>query len=661
MSNISRDSFRETQNALNDLRGLLPQAQPNPKHYVGIRLQQGVPLLDADFNEMDDIRRVELETILARAIGSGVPAGSDGFRIRQHVSNNNNFNIEPGLLFVDGWLAYNPTRVDYAAQPHRSSPGIAPALPPLDSAATNRRDLIYLDAWELEVDSQTDDNLLNPRIGVETCTRLQRAWVVRFTTIATSADPLNPIMIPNRQARHRYYPLATIDRTPGVQITDAMINDIRRTQLTLDALTFPPLLIDDVARGQRLESSRLASVFRNHLDVMREVLTRTPEIFVFPSREAQTWQAMTAFNDVRASALSFEQEALAQILHRKAAMVAMRAFYQEQKSMLETLARIVASGVGVVATGAFVQQYRALLDGAANDARSVKFAVDNDDLLGAVIAQDRLNQTFAAQSDTLPEGTITASLVSITPTGQVKDKNSVANYQLTIRIQSQLTSKRTSEPIRAIASAGTGWNLQFVGSNEADQRELVVEVPNQQSRDVVLMFSANPGAANTTLNLTVRPERRQQSVFTNPPVTLAIGQEVLPSRVIASLSYQGPTLQPNNTASVTRAVMASATGVKIPFGINNLSSATEVYQVTVTAIDPLNGNPITATGWQAPNQPVLQPMAPGETGTAAIVFRTTDQSGAKSPVAWRVQLTRVTGGVNEPLTNTKFDLTFVLT
>jgi len=661
MSNISRDSFRETQNALNDLRGLLPQAQPNPKHYVGIRLQQGVPLLDAAFNEMDDIRRVELETILARAIGSGVPAGSDGFRIRQHVSNNNNFNIEPGLLFVDGWLAYNPTRVDYAAQPHRSSPGIAPALPPLDSAATNRRDLIYLDAWELEVDSQTDDNLLNPRIGVETCTRLQRAWVVRFTTIATSADPLNPIMIPNRQARHRYYPLATIDRTPGVQITDAMINDIRRTQLTLDALTFPPLLIDDVARGQRLESSRLASVFRNHLDVMREVLTRTPEIFVFPSREAQTWQAMTAFNDVRASALSFEQEALAQILHRKAAMVAMRAFYQEQKSMLETLARIVASGVGVVATGAFVQQYRALLDGAANDARSVKFAVDNDDLLGAVIAQDRLNQTFAAQSDTLPEGTITASLVSITPTGQVKDKNSVANYQLTIRIQSQLTSKRTSEPIRAIASAGTGWNLQFVGSNEADQRELVVEVPNQQSRDVVLMFSANPGAANTTLNLTVRPERRQQSVFTNPPVTLAIGQEVLPSRVIASLSYQGPTLQPNNTASVTRAVMASATGVKIPFGINNLSSATEVYQVTVTAIDPLNGNPITATGWQAPNQPVLQPMAPGETGTAAIVFRTTDQSGAKSPVAWRVQLTRVTGGVNEPLTNTKFDLTFVLT
>jgi hypothetical protein len=395
---------------------------------------------------------------------------------------------------------------------------------------------------------------------------------------------------------------------------------------------------------------------------MREVLARTPEIFVFPGREAQTWQAMTAFNDVRASALSFEQEALAQILHRKAAMVAMRAFYQEQKSMLEILARIVASGIGVLATGGFVQTYRSLLDGAAaTDKLSVRFALDNDDLLGAVIAQERLNQTFAAQSDTLPEGTVTASLVSITPTGQVKDKSSVANYQLTIRIQSQLTSKRGSEPIRAIASAGAGWNLQFAASNEADQRELVVDVPNQQSRDVTLLFSANPGAANTTLNLTVRPERRQQSVFTNPPVTLALGQEVLPSKVIASLTYQGPTLQPNNTASVTRAAMAGANGIKIPFGINNLSTATEVYQVTVTAIDPLSGNPITATGWQAPNEPVLQPMAPGEVGTAAIVFRITDQAGARSPVAWRVQLSRVTGGVKEPLTNTKFDLTFALT
>lgn len=51
------------------------------KHYVGVRLQQGVPLLDADWNELDDLRRHELASVVARFIGDGVPSGNDGFRI----------------------------------------------------------------------------------------------------------------------------------------------------------------------------------------------------------------------------------------------------------------------------------------------------------------------------------------------------------------------------------------------------------------------------------------------------------------------------------------------------------------------------------------------------------------------------------------------------
>jgi hypothetical protein len=107
--------------------------------------------------------------------------------------------------------------------------------------------------------------------------------------------------------------------------------------------------------------------------------------------------------------------------------------------------------------------------------------------------------------------------------------------------------------------------------------------------------------------------------------------------------------------------MASLTGVKIGFGVTNLSTLAELYQVTVTAIDPLTATPITATGWQQPNQPVLQTLAPNEVIIANINFRITDQAGARTPVAWRIQLSRLTGGVNEPLTYTKFDLTFALT
>ena len=52
------------------------------KHYVGVRLQQGVPLLDADWNELEDLRKHEMYEFVRRFIGDGVPDGNDGFRIQ---------------------------------------------------------------------------------------------------------------------------------------------------------------------------------------------------------------------------------------------------------------------------------------------------------------------------------------------------------------------------------------------------------------------------------------------------------------------------------------------------------------------------------------------------------------------------------------------------
>jgi len=63
MGNFSRDTFDKL------------------KHYVGVRLQQGVPLVDADWNEQEDIRKYELQAFLKWFIGDGVPSGNDGFRI----------------------------------------------------------------------------------------------------------------------------------------------------------------------------------------------------------------------------------------------------------------------------------------------------------------------------------------------------------------------------------------------------------------------------------------------------------------------------------------------------------------------------------------------------------------------------------------------------
>jgi hypothetical protein len=44
-------------------------------------MQQGVPLLDTDWNELEDLRRHEMATALQRYIGDGVPGDNDGFLV----------------------------------------------------------------------------------------------------------------------------------------------------------------------------------------------------------------------------------------------------------------------------------------------------------------------------------------------------------------------------------------------------------------------------------------------------------------------------------------------------------------------------------------------------------------------------------------------------
>ena len=41
--------------------------------YVNVRVQQGVPIVDADENERDDIRKFELRAFLKWFVGDGVP------------------------------------------------------------------------------------------------------------------------------------------------------------------------------------------------------------------------------------------------------------------------------------------------------------------------------------------------------------------------------------------------------------------------------------------------------------------------------------------------------------------------------------------------------------------------------------------------------------
>src|ERR1035441_5563219 len=123
MGNFSRDSFRDTNNALNELLGLVPTGAPGVRNYVSVRLQQAVPVVDADWNEEGDIRRMELQLILERSIGNGVPSNSDGFKISS-AGLPNNFTIKAGIIFNNGWLVYNRSDVNYDVQPYQNANGL---------------------------------------------------------------------------------------------------------------------------------------------------------------------------------------------------------------------------------------------------------------------------------------------------------------------------------------------------------------------------------------------------------------------------------------------------------------------------------------------------------------------------------------------------------
>jgi hypothetical protein len=646
VANISRNSFQETQNVLNDLRDLVPAPQQSPRHYVSLRIQQGVPVLDADLNELEDIRRIELETLLVNTIGNGVPVGSDGFRVQEAADSSRNFSIEAGLILVDGWLVYNPQPVDYVLQPYRNAGGVSPPLPvPLPNATEARRELAYLDAWEREVDSRKHPQLADPRIGIETAVRLERIWVVRMEPIGAEADPQDPQTIPNRQAGHRYYPLATVDRPAGSQITATMMTDLRRTHLTLDALTYAPLNIYDPARDQRLDSTRLADSFHYILRALGLVLTHKPNVLVFIGNEIETWQAMTAFNDVRATATTFEHQARRELLHQQAALMAMKAFCNVQMRLVDVLQEFVDANVASSGTESFLADCNEHLKGTGpNDPTSLEYALAEDDLLGAVLAQERLNFELLSYFDDLPEGSVSVSLIAITPTGPLEHDR---EYLLTIRIFSGLSSDLGSELIRVTASAGNDWDLTFEFSDEADKREVVADVPNGETFDVVLRIVAAENAPDTVLSLSVRPERRQQRVNYRS-LDLALGEDPLGGGdAIAALTYEGPSLP----GEIPRSVMLA--GRSLPFHITNLSEETERFQMT---IQPESAG----SGWAAPEvDKPIQTLEAGQTKTAFVRFAITSESAAieRTYLLW---LIRVTGGANETLDYTEVELTFRL-
>jgi hypothetical protein len=217
------------------------------RQYVAVRLQQGVPLLDTDWNELEDLRRYELQAFLGWFVGNGVPEGNDGFRV-VGTGADNDFLIRggdgtpfgAGRCLVEGLEVRNPADLLYSEQPLFGDPALAATLgvPPLEPIATPAADgqaLAFLDVWEREVNAAEDDaHLLHPAIGVETCVRIRREWVVRVregTALPAPGDA-------DHVAGHQYYGLALLVRRAGDDSIDPTdVIDRRERQLMVPPAT----------------------------------------------------------------------------------------------------------------------------------------------------------------------------------------------------------------------------------------------------------------------------------------------------------------------------------------------------------------------------------------------------------------------------------------
>lgn len=223
--------------------------------HVNVRLQQGVPLVDADWNTKDDIRKFELRAFLKWYVGDGVPEGNDGYKI---TGGNDTLMIRAGAqtsggdglsdfylalrtvgrYIVDGLDVMIGADLDFKAQPlYTTQPGAAARAVKqgtvvIDPIPATGDITVELDVWEWLLTPDDDNTLVLPGLGVETCARTRREWAVRARPTATT---------PTREAGHSYTTLARVNRT-GVTIADTDVTDLRQRRL----LTPPAHLIADV-------------------------------------------------------------------------------------------------------------------------------------------------------------------------------------------------------------------------------------------------------------------------------------------------------------------------------------------------------------------------------------------------------------------------------
>lgn len=265
------------------------------QRFVSVRLQQGVPIVDADINELDDIRRFEVRAFLKWFVGDGVPDGTDGFRV-EGIGVANDFAVRfggvgppnplnnAGRLVVDGRDVLMTADFNYTAQPlHQSQAGAAalaaflgvPVIAPLTNPAADLTVTVYADVWDRLVTPAEQPALIFAGLGTESCARLRREFVIRTRT-GTSAPVTGDA---DFIAGHSYYALARIARISGDPVIGAgAVTDRRERRLLMPPATLITDLFGVTASDYRRGLGRPAISVREAVNsLIRGQIPGTPD------------------------------------------------------------------------------------------------------------------------------------------------------------------------------------------------------------------------------------------------------------------------------------------------------------------------------------------------------------------------------------------------
>jgi hypothetical protein len=550
-------------------------AEAITKQYVGVRLQMAVPVLDADWNLLEDLRRAELETLGGLFIGSGVPPGSDGFRISA-IAQENDFAIQPGLLLARGKLTRNDVLVRYTTQPNFT------AAMALSTPLSPKSFVVYLDVSEREVDSQEDVGLVDARIGVETAVRLKREWTVRV-----ARDPEDIPALEAPALGHVHVRLARLNRPANSgTITANMIVDLRDTQLSVQRRVEVRNNAGTVVVDNPRFALMLTTARNNFLSLIRYLTTQFNGI-VAPLTAGEIL-GLEAANHVAHTAQAGLAQLNALTLANRGALAFLRQLYDAQQNFMlvwrDHVLQLGTTTKKYASYNVFITRLNDRLNSQVVPdipLTGLLPAINAENLNAATDTQEEINRLVGAAAAVIARGSIQI-VYAVAPPG-ILTAGAVAQFQFRVRSNTTQADSYTVSILPEVVPPAVGWPRVLVDAagNPIPNNKIAV---GPSGTETTLFVNVTPQAAPANMGLQLRvvsdsnpAELDQISTL----LTLAVGQPAPPPET--AIEFQIVAVAGGTLDTATGAVRVDAVNTPCAISIRVFNRTTQSPQFTLSA------------------------------------------------------------------------------